>query len=303
MENSRTIPPLTWLRAFEAAGRLGSFKLAAKELNVSPSTVSHQIRDLESHLTFPLFVRGSKQIELTDEGNRYLAPLQGAFDLIRSASRFTEPRKPHLRIGAFPFLGNEILAPNLGDIKAKIGTCMAEDIRISLHTETSRNSLLRASAHDRMDVLIRYGPQGSRNPFPGLLSLKLFDVSLVPIQSARIAAFTSIDELLSQPIIRVIGPFDGFKIWASAMGVKQKPVDFLIETDSFHTAALAVERGEGICLGVAPFIKPWIDQHRVQTLDQFACGVEEAAYLVYAPHNRDNVAIKELFRWLLGFLN
>jgi len=68
----RRPPPLQWLPAFEAAGRLLSFKQAAAELFVTPSAVSQQIKLLESHLGIPLFIRRTRSIELTEAGAHYL---------------------------------------------------------------------------------------------------------------------------------------------------------------------------------------------------------------------------------------
>jgi DNA-binding transcriptional LysR family regulator len=104
-----SLPPLSWLRSFEAAGRLLSFKQAASELCVSPSTISHQIRDLEDYLGTPLFVRG-KQLRLTEEGRSYLSPVESGFELLRSAE-IKIPTDSRFNIGAFPFLANEILTP------------------------------------------------------------------------------------------------------------------------------------------------------------------------------------------------
>ena len=57
MEAKRSLPPLTALRAFEAAARRGSFKLAADELHVTPSAVSHAVAALEEFLGVKLFHR------------------------------------------------------------------------------------------------------------------------------------------------------------------------------------------------------------------------------------------------------
>ena len=68
------LPSLSALRTFESAARLGSFKAAAAELNVTATAVSHQIRALEDQLSLPLFVRKTRLIELTPAG-RELAPV------------------------------------------------------------------------------------------------------------------------------------------------------------------------------------------------------------------------------------
>jgi LysR family transcriptional regulator, glycine cleavage system transcriptional activator len=65
---SYRLPPLNGLRAFEAAGRHLSFKLAAQELSVTPGAVSQQIKHLEQVLGVPLFQRTPRRLVLTGHG-------------------------------------------------------------------------------------------------------------------------------------------------------------------------------------------------------------------------------------------
>src|SRR5215467_6810643 len=100
-------PPLTWLRAFEAAARLGSLKDAADELSVSPSTISHHVRDLEARIGVPLFTRTGRGVALTVEGEQYFQTLRHAFELLRGSVAGADDAARRLRIGCFPFLANE----------------------------------------------------------------------------------------------------------------------------------------------------------------------------------------------------
>src|SRR5262245_35090459 len=79
---ARRPPFLNGLRAFEAAGRLGSFTLAAKEMNVTQAAVSQQVRLLEKRLGFALFERRANELELTDQGRAFQPGLTDAFDRI-----------------------------------------------------------------------------------------------------------------------------------------------------------------------------------------------------------------------------
>lgn len=83
---SYQLPPLVWLRAFEAAARHSSFTAAAEELNLTQSAVSHQVRSLEKHLGFPLFVRLARSVGLTDLGNAYLPPVRKAFEELSAST-------------------------------------------------------------------------------------------------------------------------------------------------------------------------------------------------------------------------
>jgi LysR family glycine cleavage system transcriptional activator len=76
----RRLPPLSALRAFEAAARLRSFKLAAQELAVAPTAVSHQIRGLEAQIGVRLFERRTRQVGLTPAGEGLYPVLREGFD-------------------------------------------------------------------------------------------------------------------------------------------------------------------------------------------------------------------------------
>ena len=73
------LPPLNWLRAFEASARALSFPAAAPELHMTQSPVSQQIKSLENALGRTLFYRRVRGLELTDEGRGYLPTVQAAF--------------------------------------------------------------------------------------------------------------------------------------------------------------------------------------------------------------------------------
>ena len=66
-----TCPRLRALTAFEAAARLGSFRLAAGELGITRSAVSHQVKSLEQRLGMQLFRRDARRAELTQAGHTY----------------------------------------------------------------------------------------------------------------------------------------------------------------------------------------------------------------------------------------
>src|SRR5690349_20161927 len=83
---ARQLPPLTGLRAFESAARLGSLAAAATELGVTPGAVSQQVKRLETMLGVRLFDRGAHSLALTETGQRYLPVLSEAFDAIAAAT-------------------------------------------------------------------------------------------------------------------------------------------------------------------------------------------------------------------------
>ena len=84
---NRSLPPLTWLRAFEATARHLSFTRAAGELNLTQSAISQHVRSLESFLGRELFIRKTRALELTEDGSNYLPVVREAFDLIATGTQ------------------------------------------------------------------------------------------------------------------------------------------------------------------------------------------------------------------------
>ena len=81
------LPPLNAVKAFEAAGRLENFSKAALELNVTPSAVSRQIKNLEDYLGIGLFARVGNEVRITAAGRVYLSYVQDGFDKLQSGSK------------------------------------------------------------------------------------------------------------------------------------------------------------------------------------------------------------------------
>jgi DNA-binding transcriptional LysR family regulator len=86
-----TLPPMNPLRAFEAAARHLSFKLAAHELHVTPGAVGQQVKALEDRLGVRLFERLHKQLTLTSAGRDYVASVRDGFRCIADATARLKP--------------------------------------------------------------------------------------------------------------------------------------------------------------------------------------------------------------------
>ena len=91
----RPLPPLNALKAFEAAGRLGSLAAAAEELGVTHGAVSRQVRLLEDWLGRPLFSRSASRVSLTVDGRSFLADVGQAFTTLTLATARYLDRAPH----------------------------------------------------------------------------------------------------------------------------------------------------------------------------------------------------------------
>ena len=119
----RAIPPLTALLAFERAASQLSFRRAARDLALSPSAISHQIRGLELQFGVKLFVRGARSVRLTADGERYLAKVSSGLATLREAGREMQRQRrggsDELWISALPFFTSTVLIPALADFKRR----------------------------------------------------------------------------------------------------------------------------------------------------------------------------------------
>ena len=169
------LPSLTALRAFEAAGRLGSFTRAARELSVTQSAVSHQIRQLEQALGYPLFRRSGRGVALTDEGAELARTLTECLDQIGAKLRQLEQRRytGTVHVSASPSFAVCWLVPRLDAFQQEHPEI---DVRISA---TDR---LVDPEREGVDICIRYGSGG----YLGLDVRKLTTDRMFPVCSPQL---------------------------------------------------------------------------------------------------------------------
>jgi LysR family glycine cleavage system transcriptional activator len=114
-------PPLSALRAFEAAARTLSFTKAASELGLTQSAVSHAIRQMEERLAAPLFRRNGRRLDLSDAGKRYAPYVSEALAKLRAGDiAVTDPdrRARVLTVSVSPSFAAKWLAPRIGEFAA-----------------------------------------------------------------------------------------------------------------------------------------------------------------------------------------
>ncbi|NJM29975.1 MAG: LysR family transcriptional regulator [Rhizobiales bacterium] len=117
----RDLPPLRALTAFEAAARLGSFRMAANELGITRSAVSHQVKGLEQRLGVQLFRRDARRAELTQLGQAYYPPVRDAFDQIETQTRAIRPPAGdnELKLQVYVTVALKWLIPRLHDFERR----------------------------------------------------------------------------------------------------------------------------------------------------------------------------------------
>jgi DNA-binding transcriptional LysR family regulator len=168
--------PLGALRAFEAAARLESFRLAAEELAVTPTAISHRIRALEETLGLKLFDRQVRRVSLTVAGKRLFPVLRDGFDAFAEALRGLKPDDGETVVTLSALVGftARLLLPRMAEFRRA-----HPKVQLRLHASDDPVDLRSGAA----DLAIRYG----YGPFPGLVSEPLFVETFAPVCSPKLA--------------------------------------------------------------------------------------------------------------------
>jgi len=234
--------PLTALRTFEAAGRLGSFTLAADELAVSQAAVSRQVKELEADLGKPLFERRHRSVRLTPAGRALLDVLSRSFDAMDASLAEIRGRRGGglLEISAEPSFAACWLVPHLDDFRTghpEVDVAVDSDMR-----------LIEFRTHEA-EIAIRHGMDGrawARTDVDHLI-----DVDLVPvIAPGLLASGPPLDtpaDLLNHTLLHEENR-SVWERWFSAAGLPDVPLgraQIFAEGNLVLQAAL---RGHGVAL-------------------------------------------------------
>ncbi|WP_271948479.1 transcriptional regulator GcvA [Ruegeria faecimaris] len=237
------LPPLTALRAFDAAARHMSFAKAAAELHVTPAALSFQIKSLEEHLGRPLFHRLNRAVELTETG-RTLAPgAADGFATLQAAWRAVSRQgdDTSLTVTAGPALTAKWLAPRL-----------YEFARAHPEIDLKFSATLRIIdlERDDVDVAIRFGEGADK----GLYSVPVRREWLTPVMTPELARqFTTPESLRDAPLIhdasiRFLTPPSDWPAWFRAVGIAHTPTHGAEFSNADHAIDAAVA-GVGVALG------------------------------------------------------
>ncbi|MCJ2184878.1 LysR substrate-binding domain-containing protein [Novosphingobium sp. 1949] len=162
---------LAWLRCFECAARTGSFTEAARELNLSQSAISQQIRSLEQRLDRALFVRKARGLELTALGVQLKDELGQSMRQIESALANALDQKHTLNVGCVPTFALRWLMPRIGRFLQRHPEI---EFRLNADNAAVDEPFLNAQ---QGDVLITYDP----SDYPGVHQVRLMGSHIVPV--------------------------------------------------------------------------------------------------------------------------
>ncbi|MBB4005569.1 LysR substrate-binding domain-containing protein [Aurantimonas endophytica] len=289
----RSLPPLTALRAFEAAARHLSFTRAADELGMTQAAVSYQIKVLEERVGAALFVRTGRQVVLTAAAHTLVGETTLAFD--RIAAAYGEARGATasvLSINSIPTFASLWLARHLGEFQVAHPS-------VAVQLACSRD--LVDFAREPVDAVLRAGDGN----WPGLCTHMLvrgdFSPMLSPALLERIGhPLREPADLLRYPLVDPGYPW--WDLWFESVGVRRDNAGDpdRSKLSSQDLEAIAAVAGHGVAM-LTPFF--YRDQVASGALIQpFAhlYPINRAYYLVY-PESRCNVPKIRLFRdWIIS---
>jgi LysR family glycine cleavage system transcriptional activator len=239
MDKLRHVPSLQALQALVEVADSGSFTQAAHKLCLTQSAVSRQIQQLEHHFVVPMFIRSSRSIRLTPEGEQVLASARNILEqLITLEDRLSGQIRP-FRIRMHVSLAVRWLLPKLSDFYR----CHPD---ISLAIETVATEIVEPASDS--DAYILYLPEPSSDP----QSLTLFEEALVPVCAPGLTSadrpLASVEDLVSFPLLHRSADKQAWIEWLAANGGRSLDDYRHIPFNLDELALDAAARGLGVAV-------------------------------------------------------
>lgn len=262
------LPPLGWLRTFEAAARHLSFTGAAQDLNMTQSAVSQQIKALEGYLGRPLFHRRPRVLELTEAGITYLPVVREAFrTLARGTRAVTGNTADVVQVQANLTFAVHWLAPRLARFRAA-----HPDVQLNLSTGIWEPRELTEGA----DVEIRYSLRPADTVRAELLRRDMY----YPVCAPGYAV--TLENLAEQPLYDCTNLLCNWAAWAEdqALTWGNPPITY---TSTFTLSLAIAESGVGLAMGHDLIARRLIETGRLVAPFAHRAPMQEAYYLILSP--------------------
>ena len=288
---SRGRASLRGLRTFCIAAGHESFRSAADELFITPSAVSHQIRNLEEELGVQLFDRTARDLKLSAAGRELYEEVSPIIEQLDAAVAGFRRKgvKSTIRMSVQPFFGSEYFVPRLSEFTSANPEI---DIQVKASDESAETHPSDA------DMSIRL----FRSPPQGLQSRRLFPLRLVPAGSKALAKTVRVKggAIVSDfPIIVHETYPRAWKDWSKASGISLPEDGKVTRVDSMIAVVRAVEQGIGAALVPVPLADQWFSQGTITRLFDDELVAESSYYLVWDEDQADDQAMRRFRNWIL----
>ncbi len=287
---TRSLPPLTWIRAFESAARHLSFTAAAAELGLTQSAVSQHVRALERRLGVPFFLRKPRGLALTDAGRRLVPEVSAGLGKLTDAVAIFESGVPDglLTVATSVSFAQWFLAPGLGRFLAD-----NPELRVRIVSTIWPDHFATSTA----DIEIRFGSrdlvgEGAEQLLPDRL-IVVASPNLLPSLADRPLDWVS---LRQYPLIQAVGTSDDWKRWAEHVLLGEEPEPSLF-VDSHGLAVDIARSGAGVALTSSLLAMPCLAEETLKVAHQASAPAEDGYFLAIDPDG-NNDAVDSFVRWL-----
>jgi DNA-binding transcriptional LysR family regulator len=284
------LPPLPSLVAFETIARRRSFALAASELHLTPSAVSHQVARLEEFLGVKLFERSSRGVKLSPAGEAYLLRVAGALGAIAAATEdVRQGVRNSLYVHASPSFASLWLMPRIGRFaEAHPGVSLFLSAS-HLHSDFELG---------QVDIDIRYGVP----VWPQLVVRPIFREAIVPLASPAFIerhGLHSPADLLQVPLIQSTVNVVQWTDWFAVYAPLRRPERFALRFDRAMMALDAAVQGLGVAMESTAIAGGHIEAGRLRPVFDPAWAVEvQAHFLVYPERHGYRSEVIQFLDWL-----
>jgi len=292
----RSLLPLNALRAFDAAARHMSFKLAADDLSVTPAAISQQIRSLEDFLGVELFRRTNRSLVLTEAAQLSLAPLKEGFERMEEAvDILTESKTSNvLKVSVSPSFASKWLVPRLASYYER---------RPDAIVKISATMQITDFKAEDVDIAIRYG-LGNYN---GLYEEEILRETVFPVCSPSLfegkSVATTPSDILSHTLIHDDSTAEDDSVPTWTMWMKAAGIEMLDGMPALHfnNHALAIEAavaGRGVVLARSAIAEEDLRAGRLIKPFGEAVPINFAHYIVCPEDKLKNERVQDFIDWL-----
>jgi LysR family glycine cleavage system transcriptional activator len=279
------------IKTFQIAARHSSFALAADELCITPSAVSHQIKTLETQLGLPLFSRSARALALTDAGARYLEQIDDLFTRLESVTEQLRARygRNSVRLHVPAYFASELLLPRLSEFSK-----LHEGIDLRIETQGVHGRSHAAEA----DISVVVGS----GPWNGLVAHPLFAQALVPAAAPELLAEKPVlrhEDLNQHTLLVHEARRDDWDRWATAVGMKALQPAQIVRIDSMSAATRAAEKSIGIALLPAELSRRKFASGRLKRVFDDELVTQEDYTLLVRTEDENRDDIRALCAWLI----
>ncbi|HAD86498.1 MAG TPA: LysR family transcriptional regulator [Rhodospirillaceae bacterium] len=289
-----SMPSLAALRAFDAAARSGSFKVAAEALNVSATAISHHVRGLEAQIGVTLFVRGTRQVSLTDAGRELAEATSVSFSRIQATIDALQTSETVATISTTPAFAALWFAPRVATFEAR-----HPNVRVRMVSSTEVTDLRRDQS---IDIALRYGAEDEESDDVALVTHERFQAFGTKDYIERLNDISDAQFISTRWISKTLKPVT-WQNWFEAAGDHMADKAKIREFDQEYEVLQAGLSGQGLIL-ISDVLaqdmvsRGWLVHYRpVVHLPGFAYTVH------VSPKKKELRKVQFLCSWLLEEMN